>query len=75
MVNAVRSASQNGLQAVACGHTHYPEDTVIHGVRYINTGSWTELPAYFIKITSHGMDLMRVTTDYKKGRSELNSTP
>jgi UDP-2,3-diacylglucosamine pyrophosphatase LpxH len=65
MINAVRSASQNGLQAVACGHTHYPEDRVIDGVRYINTGSWTELPAYFIKITSQGIDLVRVNENGK----------
>ncbi len=40
--NAVAYASQNGFQAVACGHTHHPETRLHGGVSYYNTGCWTE---------------------------------
>ncbi|MEE4603895.1 MAG: metallophosphoesterase family protein, partial [Desulfobacteraceae bacterium] len=37
-LNAVSCAIENGFEAVTCGHTHYPEDMVVDGIRYINTG-------------------------------------
>jgi UDP-2,3-diacylglucosamine pyrophosphatase LpxH len=40
--NAVRFARENGFGVAACGHTHYPEDLTLQGVRYVNTGAWTE---------------------------------
>jgi len=40
--NAVRYAKKHGYEAVACGHTHYSEDREVKGIRYLNTGSWTE---------------------------------
>jgi len=39
MVNAVNYAKANGYDTIVCGHTHYAEDTVYNGVRYINTGA------------------------------------
>jgi hypothetical protein len=51
-LNAVRCAAENGFEAVTCGHTHYPEDMVVDGIRYVNTGAWTELPAHYIYITA-----------------------
>ena len=50
MKNAVHCAAENGYAAVTCGHTHYPEDVVFNGIRYINTGAWTEFPAYFLHV-------------------------
>ncbi len=58
--NAVRSAAENGFEAVTCGHTHYPEDMVVAGIRYINTGAWTELPAHYLYITPDDIALNRV---------------
>jgi UDP-2,3-diacylglucosamine pyrophosphatase LpxH len=46
MLNAVRCARENGFEAVTCGHTHFAEDIIMDGVRYINTGAWTESPTY-----------------------------
>ena len=57
MTNAVHCAKGNGYAAVTCGHTHYPEDMVINGVRYINTGAWTESPVYYLHINPDGMAL------------------
>jgi UDP-2,3-diacylglucosamine pyrophosphatase LpxH len=56
-LNAVECAAANGLAAVTCGHTHYPEDKIINGIRYINTGAWTEFPAYYLHLTADEMTL------------------
>ena len=58
--NAVRFAQAEGYAAVACGHTHYVEDTVIDGVRYINTGSWLEEPVVSLSVTDDAMILQPV---------------
>ena len=48
LMNAVEYAKENGYQAVTCGHTHFAEDVVMDGIRYVNTGAWTELPVYYL---------------------------
>ena len=60
MMNAVNCAKENGYAAVTCGHTHYPEDKVIKGIRYVNTGAWTESPVYYLHINHDGMALRRI---------------
>lgn len=37
-------ARSRGFRFVTCGHTHLPRDVEIEGVRYVNTGTWTEHP-------------------------------
>ena len=59
-LNAVSCAIENGFEAVTCGHTHYPEEMVVDGIRYINTGAWTELPAHYLYVTADGITLNRV---------------
>jgi len=59
-LNAVSCAAENGFEAVTCGHTHYPEDNVIDGIRYLNTGAWTELPVHYLHITADEITLNRV---------------
>jgi len=49
--NAARFARRHGYAAVACGHTHFPEDRIVDGIRYINTGAWTELPLLSLHVT------------------------
>jgi UDP-2,3-diacylglucosamine pyrophosphatase LpxH len=59
-MNAVEHARENGFAAVTCGHTHYAEDTIIDGIRYINTGAWTEKPLYCLALVEDGMELHTV---------------
>jgi UDP-2,3-diacylglucosamine pyrophosphatase LpxH len=60
MINAVKCAIENGYEAVTCGHTHYAENLVFNGIRYINTGAWTEFPAFFLRVTEYQMILMKL---------------
>ena len=60
MTNAVKCAIKNGFEAVTCGHTHFAEDAIFNGVRYINTGAWTEFPAFFLHVASDQMDLTKM---------------
>ena len=41
-INAVRFAREQGYPAIACGHVHLSEDSIVDGIRYLNTGCWTE---------------------------------
>jgi UDP-2,3-diacylglucosamine pyrophosphatase LpxH len=66
MMNALKCAMENGYEAVVCGHTHYPEDRFFNGIRYINTGAWTESPAFFLQVTGDKMNLKTITeSSYK----------
>ena len=60
MRNAVNFAVENRFEAVTCGHTHFAEDIVLNGVRYINTGAWTEFPAHYLYVSPQNMTLNRV---------------
>ena len=60
MMNAVNCAIQNGYEAVTCGHTHYPEDRVYNGIRYINTGAWTEFPTFYLLVTDDEISLKKI---------------
>jgi len=55
--NSVEYAKENGYSAVTCGHTHQVEDVTMDGVRYINTGSWTEPPVYYLEVTDTEINL------------------
>lgn len=60
--NAVEFAVENGYAAVTCGHTHYAEDLTQRGVRYVNTGSWTEKPICYLEVNEQGMTLKEAFT-------------
>jgi UDP-2,3-diacylglucosamine pyrophosphatase LpxH len=66
MINAVNCAMENGYGAVTCGHTHYPEAKVFNGIRYINTGAWTESPTFYLQITDGEMTLRATDESHSK---------
>ena len=70
MVNAVNYAAENGFKAVTCGHTHYAEERFVHGIRYINTGAWTEQPAYCVHVTETEITLKKATDCFHPLRSD-----
>ena len=41
-VTALSMATKKGCQGVMCGHIHQPEDRMINGKRYLNSGDWIE---------------------------------
>jgi UDP-2,3-diacylglucosamine pyrophosphatase LpxH len=59
MMNAVNCAIENEYEAVTCGHTHYAEDRVLNGIRYINTGAWTEFPAFYLQVSPDQLTLKK----------------
>ena len=61
MLNAVNYAAENGFKAVTCGHTHYAEEQFFRGIRYINTGAWTEEPAHYVWVSGTEMTLKKAT--------------
>lgn len=55
--NATAHARMHGFQAVTCGHTHHPEDRELAGVRYFNTGCWTENAANMLVVEGRQVTL------------------
>jgi UDP-2,3-diacylglucosamine pyrophosphatase LpxH len=60
---ACAEAARLGVSTVICGHTHMPEDRVVRGIRYINTGCWTETEFYAAVIDSEGPALRRLSLE------------
>jgi UDP-2,3-diacylglucosamine pyrophosphatase LpxH len=58
MMNAVEYAREHNFQAVACGHVHHTEHTVIDGIEYLNSGAWTERPTCYIACTGDDLALL-----------------
>ncbi len=70
MRNATSFAAEEGFRAVTCGHTHHPENQELGGVRYFNTGCWTEDAAHVLVVREdESLDLRTVGADgsLKKG--------
>ena len=59
--SAIEHAKENGYEVVVCGHTHQVEDYVKDGVRYINTGAWTEYPMHYVDVGEDTIALNRYT--------------
>ena len=58
--DAVHHATKRHQASVVfCGHTHQPVDKEIDGIRYVNSGSWTDVPSQYITIDRDGTVLLR----------------
>lgn len=60
---AVRYAREKGYRTIVCGHLHYAEDTMMDGIRYLNTGSWTEEPIYCVTMGNGRPELCAVNEE------------
>lgn len=56
----VRQAKKRQCNTVVCGHLHSPEDKIIDGVRYLNTGDWVENCSYIIYYSLHGSFKLKI---------------
>ena len=44
----VRQGVKHNCDTVMCGHIHHPDDKIIDGIRYLNTGDFIENNSYII---------------------------
>jgi predicted phosphodiesterase len=52
---ATRHAKQHhNADVVHCGHTHIATEAEINGVRYVNSGSWTDAPSQYVTVEQDG---------------------
>lgn len=56
--NAISYAREHGYEVITCGHIHCAEDTTEDGVRYINSGCWTENDSHCVLINDAEISLI-----------------
>lgn len=56
----VRQAKKRQCTTVVCGHLHSPEDKMINGVRYLNTGDWVESCSHIVYYSLHGSFKLKI---------------
>jgi predicted phosphodiesterase len=57
-------AKGRNCSTVICGHSHQSQDTILRGVRYLNTGAWgnENMNPMYIEVTSGNIAMMEVIT-------------
>ncbi len=56
---AIQYAQHKNADLIICGHTHHAEDTTEDGIRYLNSGSWTDSPSHFIGFSGGQAQVVR----------------
>ncbi|HRK03702.1 MAG TPA: UDP-2,3-diacylglucosamine diphosphatase [Chlorobiota bacterium] len=56
---AHHGARRHGATVVLCGHTHHATDRMVDGVRYLNSGCWTDKPSQYITVSDDGEIVLR----------------
>lgn len=56
---ALKMAHKKGCDGVICGHIHQPEDRMIDGKRYVNSGDWIENMTAIIVDSKGGLYLYK----------------
>lgn len=64
-MNAIEYAREHGFSAITCGHTHYAEEMEVDGIRYINTGCWTETPIHYLEVSDNEITLKQFPDDQR----------
>jgi len=59
---AIRYARKHGYAAITCGHTHHAETLVQDGIRYFNTGAWTEDTPHYLSVSNDSIILCAMDT-------------
>ena len=59
--NAIKAAKTANCTTIICGHSHHPEDITLNGIRYINTGAWTERPAFAVDVNGNDVALLKIS--------------
>jgi UDP-2,3-diacylglucosamine pyrophosphatase LpxH len=75
---AVEYARSQGYKYVTCGHTHLPGEAEANGVRYVNSGTWTEhAPCPFVAVQGDHVRLewWPRTVDEPVGSEAAAATP
>lgn len=55
--SALRFAKKQGADYVFCGHTHKAMEKSSNGIKYYNSGCWTDMPANYITIDENNIQL------------------
>jgi len=58
-VSALRMATKKRCDGVICGHIHQPEDRMIDGKRYLNSGDWVENMSAILIDENGNIDIYR----------------
>lgn len=59
-VTAIKMAEKHFCEGVICGHIHQPEDRIINGKRYLNSGDWVENRSAIIVDSSGDISLYNI---------------
>ena len=57
-------ARSKKCDGVICGHIHYPEDRMIDGIRYLNSGDWVESLSALTEDTDGTWRIMRYRNEF-----------
>lgn len=55
----VNEAKSNKVDGIICGHLHIMKDEVIDGIRYLNSGCWTEFCSYIVEHQDGKIEVVR----------------
>lgn len=65
--SALRYGIKNGADYVFCGHTHKTLEKSRHGVKYYNSGCWTDTPCDYITIDEKDIQIHEYGDNYLTG--------
>lgn len=70
-----RYARENGYQGVICGHIHKPENKLIEGIHYLNSGDWVENLSALIEHEDDSWEVVRYDASHPEISSNNNQSP